>query len=69
LLRVWATYEQCGNEEGSVPRVELFAEYAAAASRYGMSGKSEVLPAAEFGRCLQRVFPNTASRYFAFPCD
>nr|CAB3222864.1 AT-rich interactive domain-containing protein 2-like [Phallusia mammillata] len=63
-LWVWATYEQCGNDDGSVPRVQLFADYATAASRYGMCSKNQVLPAAEFGRCLQRVFSNTASRLF-----
>ncbi|XP_078481091.1 uncharacterized protein LOC100177114 [Ciona intestinalis] len=63
-LWTWATYEACPNTEGSTPRVQLFAEYAAAASRYGMNTQSQVLPAAEFGRCLQRVFPHTASRLF-----
>lgn len=62
MLRVWATYEQCSNDDGSVPRVQLFTDYATAASQYGMSGKNQVLPAAEFGKCLQKVFSNTASR-------
>ncbi|XP_076811088.1 uncharacterized protein LOC143453970 [Clavelina lepadiformis] len=63
-LWAWASYKSCPNDEGSVPRVQVFADYAAAASRYGMCGTKQVLPASEFGRCLQQVFPHTASRLF-----
>ena len=43
--------------------MEVFADYAAAATRYGMHGTKQVLPATEFGRCLQQVFPQTAARF------
>lgn len=58
--RIWATYES--DLENYIPRVDVYCEYLASSNRYGRQGKSEVLSATDFGKCLKQIFPQATSR-------
>nr|XP_039255039.1 AT-rich interactive domain-containing protein 2-like [Styela clava] len=61
-LWIWATYEF--ESESYIPRVDVYCEYLASSNRYGRQGKTEVLSATDFGKCLKEIFPQASSRLF-----